>query len=133
MDSSVKQVLGVLRSDIDAALLVIAKKHGVEKLHLGSCTYSRAGSFTFKLEGVMDGGLDKDAERYKESTWLGLPPLASEVKINGALYRAVGLNTTGSKVIMALGEKRFLFKTDDIKRLAQKQGLVALPEGEVQS
>jgi len=119
MAINVKQVMVSLRPEIDAFLAGLAKKHGLEKLRLGNGTFSPSGNFTFKLEGIVSGGLDKDAERYGTALWLGLPPLGTELIIGGKGFKTAGINTTGSKVIMAnvVSGKRYLYDADVIVRL----------------
>lgn len=125
------QLLKDIRPQIDAALKEVAKKNGLERLTAGNVSYSNGGSFTFKLEGVVSGGLTKDQDAYVMShNLLNLPPRETELTINRQPYKTDGLNHTGSKVIMlcVADGKRYLFKIDDIVRIAEKEGKVKLPE-----
>lgn len=88
-------------ADVDSALGQIAAKYGLEKLRGGRCTYSKEGSFSFKVEGVASGGLDKDAERYNfYADLMNLPPLNSTFHYGGAEYTVVGLSKTRTKVLL---------------------------------
>ena len=123
-----RQLLQTLRPEINAALAVIATKHGLKSLHCGNATFSSGGSFVFKLEGVLAGGLDKDAERYANSmAMLKLPPLGTSFSAGGKSYKTVGLNTTGSKVVIERADgKRFLQATDVVSRLCAPLGTSVL-------
>lgn len=94
-----KDSLKVLRNDINAALAAVAKKHNLSTLKATSCKYMES-SCEFKLEAVQAGGLTKEAARYvANQVVFGLPPLHTKVTMNHKVYRTVGLNTTGTKVI----------------------------------
>ena len=113
-----KNLMVALRPEINAALAEIAKKHNLKNLQLGNGTYSAGGNFQWKLEGICSGGLDKDAERYKNSAAMfGLPPLGTKFSIGGRSYEAVGLNTTATKVVILRDDgKRQIAPTDVVKR-----------------
>jgi hypothetical protein len=128
--SDTKQLMIKLRPEIDAALVLIATKYGLKSLRLGARgTYTVAGNFTFKLEGVAADGLDKDAERYASAgaRFLGLPPLGTEFRNGPHSYRTVGLNTTGSKVICQRvgSDNRYLYTVDAVKALTAAQARAA--------
>jgi hypothetical protein len=117
-----------LRPEINAALEPIAKKYGLKSLELGHGTYSPGGAFTFKLEGVTAGGLDKDAERYKNSVnLLGLPPLGTQFRNGAYSYKTAGINTTGTKVLcQRLGsELRYLYTVEIVKALTAAEAKAA--------
>jgi len=124
-----RQLMTTLRPEINAVLAPIAKKHGLKSLEIGHGTYSASGRFTFKLEGLQEGGLDKDAERYASlsARFLGLPPLGTEFRNGPHTYKTVGLNTTGSKVIcQRLGtENRYLYTVEVVKALTAAQAKAA--------
>ena len=123
-----RQLMIALRPEINAALAVIGRKHGLKSLQLGHGTYAPGGSFTFKLEGVTEGGLDKDAERYKNSiNLLGLPLLGTEFRNGPHTYKTAGINTTGTKVIcQRLGsENRYLYTVEVVKALTAAQAKAA--------
>lgn len=54
-----------LRVALNAALAPVAKAHGIT-LTLGRCSYTRTGQFTFKLEGVAAGSVDRDAQAWRD-------------------------------------------------------------------
>ena len=112
-----KNVMQALRPEINAALAEIAKKHNLQSLQITSGTFSREGNFRWKLEGLAKGGLDKDAERYKQSMFLGLPELGTKFSIGGRSYVTTGINTTGTKIHITRDDgKRQLAPTDVVKR-----------------
>jgi len=121
--TDIKQLMIALRPQIDAALVPIAKTHGLKALKLGRGTYSPGGHFTFKLEGVTEGGLDKEAELYTQATFLGLPPLGSEFRNGPHTYKTDGLNATGTKVLCKrVGtDDRYLYTVDVVKALVARQ------------
>lgn len=98
--------LAAIRVDLDAALVTIAKKHGLAKFVTGKIVYTQGGAFTAKVEGVPEGGLTKEAQRYLDlrTYTRGLPELGASIKLQGrtreAVYTIVGANTTGSKVLV---------------------------------
>lgn len=120
-----KALLSALRTDIDAALAEVGRKHGVT-LNAGNASYDPAGSFHFKLLGQLLGAPSKDEIRYdREHGWLKLPPRGSSVVIGRVEYKTWGLNSTASKVIMQRADgKKFLYATDVIARISA----VAVPE-----
>jgi len=116
-----KQTIEKVRADINAALVDIATRHNLAQLKLAPrCTYDAAGAFTFKLEGVVGGGMDKDASRYVDmQQWDStLPPLNYVLPYGGRKFSIEGCNTTGSKakaVDLADG-KRYLLPMESVRR-----------------
>lgn len=112
-----------LRPVIDAALAEIAKQHGLQSLKCGGGSLdSDGGNFVLKVQGTLNGGLDRDASRYESMRGaFGLPPLGTKFQSGPWGYTICGLNGTISKVIAQRdsGEK-YLFKTDDIDRLCKR-------------
>jgi len=128
MSNDTRQLMIALRPEINAVLAPIAKKYGLKALELGRGIYSPSGAFTFKLEGVTAGGIDKDAERYKNSAeLLGLPPLGTEFRNSVHNYKIVGINTIGSKVICQRvgSELRYLYTVEIVKALTAVQAKAA--------
>lgn len=113
------ETLKRVRPEIDAALAEIAKRHGMESLKLGRITYDRAGSFSGKIEGVMDGGASKEAQMYEVlREYEGLPPLGTTFENKQAAFTIIGANRTGSKIIAtAFTGQRYLFSVDAVRRL----------------
>jgi hypothetical protein len=125
--NNLKDKLPAIRKAMDAALAQVAKDHGLASLKSGSCRYDpNFGSFTFKIEGVDDGGKDKDAVNYElMKRALGLPELGTTFRANGSVCKIVGLNSTGSKVIYERDGKKWIGKVDDVKRTVERQALAA--------
>jgi hypothetical protein len=99
-ESRVKGMIEPLKADINKALEAVAKKHGFSSLKATKCSYSDT-SLTFSLDGVLEGGLSLEAERYNSNRGIfGLPELGSQITIQGRTFESTGLNSTGSKVIM---------------------------------
>jgi len=110
-----KEKLQAIRVDLQAALDAVARKHGLAQFIAGNCTFDRTGSFSWKLEGVADGGLAKEQRTYDENRWLGLPERGSEFKQGGKVHKTWGL-TRGSKVITECSDgKRYTWKVDAIR------------------
>lgn len=115
-----KVMLKAVRADLDAALVAIMEKHGLQKLTTGNCSFDpSAGSFTFKVEGIAEGGMGKEASRLNlEATYdAALPKVDEGFFYGGKRYVATGMNTTGSKVLVRLetNGKTYLIKRDAAK------------------
>jgi hypothetical protein len=124
-----KLFLQALRPEIDAALAVIAKKHNLSTLHLGNGSFDPvAGTFSFKLEGMAEGALGKDAARYiQHCASLGLPERGAEFDSRGIRYRTDGINTAGSKVICERLDngKKYDIPTDFVILAVKAQAVLA--------
>jgi hypothetical protein len=123
-----KELIQQIRPEIDAALAPLAKKYGLQSLTVGNGSYSAGGNFALKLEGVLEGGLTPEAERYKNSAeLLGLPPLGTKFSFGGGEYTTVGINTTGTKVICTKAgeERRVLFPLQVVSKYGAKEPAVA--------
>jgi hypothetical protein len=108
--------LKAIRAEIDEALAKIAKANpGLKSLHLANGSYDpQAGHFSFKLEGVAEGGVDKFEQCYNEmAPLLGLMPLGSStITVGGKEYKAVGMKPGGNNKVIAArvpDGKKFLF------------------------
>lgn len=94
-----RDLVKLVRADLDAALVGIAKKHGLASLKCGSGTLG-ASNFTLKVEGVVADGKSPEAERYDlYADSLRLPPRGHVFTAGKYTYKTIGLNTTGSKVL----------------------------------
>lgn len=95
-----KELLKTLRVDMDAALAAVAEKHGVS-LKVGNCTFS-ADTFTFKVEGIAEGGVTKEAAYYEMMAKFDkeLPPLNAVVKVCGQLFNVVGMRSRGKNTMV---------------------------------
>ena len=88
-------------ADIAMALDAIAKKHGLQSLKMAGGSVA-SSTFTLKVEGIAAGGKTREAERYEiNQVVLKLPPLGHVFQQGAHSYKTVGLNTTGSKVMVA--------------------------------
>lgn len=96
-----KDKLKLIRSDLDAALAVITRKHKLAELVTGKITFDRGGAFTVKIEGVEEGGLTKEAQLYQQlrNIYGNLPEFGATIAIGKRLFKITGSNTTGSKII----------------------------------
>lgn len=115
-----------IRNDINAALASVAAKHGLRTLAAGNASFT-GDAFTIKLDGIKEGGLSKEAQRYQQyRAALNLPPLKSTIEFRSRQYRVEGMNTTGSKVMISLlpDEKGYQLATDAVARCK----VVGLPE-----
>lgn len=61
-----KSQLQTLRLAIDCALAAVVNDHGLAQLRTGSCSYDKAGTFTFRLEGRLSGALTKEQQRNRQ-------------------------------------------------------------------
>lgn len=106
-----KDKINALRDDINAALEKVAKKHKLASLKcVGTVKYGSTNC-EFKVEAVVAGGMNVDAERYVvNAAMLKLHPLGHTIDYKGRKYSSIGLNTTGTKVIVrqAVTNKEYL-------------------------
>lgn len=120
MDAT-KALMQTIRPEINAALEAIAKRHNIAALKLTSGTYNPDGkSFSFKLEGMAQGGKDPDALRYEQNaSLLMLPPLGTTFKINSFHFTIVGLKKGGANVLCTRsdnGDNRYKVHVDTVRR-----------------
>ena len=131
--SKQRHALLVARGVIDKALLGLAeqlKSAGVKELRLGNAKFDDDG-FSFKLEGVFEGGKSREERDYEllRATIPELPPLFSYVKVTNAFdtrnptVRVVGGKLRGQfNVLCVRGDgKRIAYRDHDIARLWAKQ------------
>jgi hypothetical protein len=112
-----RDTLRNIRPEINAALAVIAAAHGLKSLTVGSGSFDAAsGHFTLKLEGVAEGGIDKNAATYERSRLYkpSLPPLGTTFKVGREAYEIVGMNSAGGRlnVRRVSDGKSFLYNAD---------------------
>jgi hypothetical protein len=118
-----KDLLRVLRVDIDTALKVVTQKHGIT-FNAGKCTYDpRHGNLTFQVEGVAAGGIDRDGARYEllRQSHPQLPPLKSTFNYRSKTHQIVGANSTGTKVLTRSGGDGYQFHVEVVERLCRKE------------
>ena len=119
--SITRDQLKTLRAAIDAAMVEIAKQHGLKSLKSGNCKY-RDDSFTFALEGVVEGGLDKQAAEYEMRRKYdpALPALGTTFTQGVHTYAVIGANR-GRKIIAQRADgMKFLFPRELFNRLTEK-------------
>ena len=113
-NSEALSAVKMLRPEIDAALLAVAAKHGLDSLKLGAITYSADG-FTAKLEAVFDGGLTAEQKTYDNARAIyGLPARGFTFKTpSGKRHTVMGLRRTR---VVTTGEdgRSYLFNVRDI-------------------
>ena len=127
---NIKSKLPAIRADLDAALVAIAKKHGLQQLKTGGIKYTDGGSFTASVEGIAEGGTSKEGQRYEDLRiyTAGLPELGAKIRLASQSgtrdYTVYGCNTTGSKIICTGEEgKQWLFGVDHVRNAATAQKL----------
>lgn len=107
-----------IRNDIDVALEAVAKANGLHVLKTGGATFN-ANGFVIKVEGIVEGGLSRDAQRYNHLRVFhpGLPVLGTVFKAGrNQEFTITGANTKGTKILatQAKDEGTFLFSLDSI-------------------
>jgi hypothetical protein len=124
MNTLTPKMLDVIKADIIAALAAVAKKHNLSSIAVKKPVYSPNGCFTFKLEGILNGGLSPEAALYNSVRELypEMPVLNSTVKHDGNEYVIVGSKTTtGSKISVTCKGARYTFTREQILILAGKK------------
>lgn len=123
MTTLTRDALRALRADIDAALAPIAAKHQLTSLKAGHCSYSTTGAFTFKVEGVAQGGMDKLAANYEsQRQWDDtLPPVGAEFRYGNEEYKIAGAKSRGNRIIATRtrDKKDFVFPRDAVVKLCK--------------
>lgn len=96
----------LIEADVDAALVEIAKKHGLSSLKTTGGSFSKE-NFVLKVTGVVVGGLDESEARYeREAAFLKLPPLGTVFDYVRNKYRIVGLTGSGNVLAKRVGTDR---------------------------
>lgn len=115
-----KQTLILIRTDINAALASVAEKHGLKSLSTDGGRYN-SENFTMKLSGVIEGGDDKEAARYKRyQSIYSLPPLGTVFNSRGMSHTIRGLSTRNSVYTRRSDGRSFRFPVDSVVRLTRK-------------
>lgn len=106
-----KNEIAALRKDIEAALVAVAQKHGLDPIKTGKAVFTD-DTVEFKLMLVKTGGKNVEAQRYEDlqrtyekvhasNPELPLyPPLNTELKHGKYHWKVIGCNTTGSKIFV---------------------------------
>ncbi|GBG14859.1 uncharacterized protein NMK_2460 [Novimethylophilus kurashikiensis] len=91
--------LKILREEVNEALKGVAEKHGIQ-ISAGHASYTET-TFTLKLEGLVEGGLSREAQIYEASHGLyGLPPLNTELTLGKDVFVIKGMKARGTKCIL---------------------------------
>lgn len=103
MSTLTKAEMTIIRAKIDEVLADIVKTNPkIATLKLGNGTFSTdGGSFKFQLEGMVVGGISKEAQRYDSilGFYKNLPKRNVKIKILGKIGVVTGMNQTGTKVM----------------------------------
>lgn len=116
-------LLKAIRVDLNAAFAEIVKKHGLQSLVAGGAGFDpTVGNFSFKVEGMVAGGISREAALYldvRKNYYTDLPELNSTITDRGVTYIIRGSNTTGTKIIGERADgKRFNIPTETVRELA---------------
>lgn len=125
-----KQMLRTLRTEIDAALVALAKAHNLKSLTAGNCSFDpAAGQFTFKVTGIAADAIGKEAALYisPEVGFLNLPPLGTVFRSGLKEYATAGLKSSGNKVVCkrVADGAMFLFKVGDVVSICERAKVAA--------
>lgn len=94
-----RENLKTLRTEIDAALLAIAQKHGFT-MGIGSINFF-ADRFTCKIEARVVGAESEEVVRYRQNAvFYRLPELNSEVKLGCDIFLVRGMKSRGKNNIL---------------------------------
>jgi len=125
--ATLKQQLPQIRDAINAALEAagVAKQFNLKSLVAGNCRFDPdAGSFTFKVDGVVAGAIGKEGALYEQLRQCepSLPPLFTVIP--GTDDYIVGCNPSGTKIITMRNEKRYQWPLLSVRR---RFGVVSEP------
>ena len=103
-------MLNAVREAVSKALEDITSNSGVpgvKVMKLGNATFTSDG-FTFKLEGVFEGGLNKQEKAYKDyGMYKTVKALGAVITYGAKCGKIVGANSTCTKVIIERGGKQY--------------------------
>lgn len=126
---NLKSKLPAIRAAMDKALADIAKAHGLTSLQAGKCTYDpAAGSFTFKVNGINEGGVSPEAKIYDQAAqMLELPARGAVFTVRGVQHEITGINSTLTKVLATNKDngKTYLWKVKDVVAMIKRAAPVA--------
>jgi hypothetical protein len=107
------QSMKAYRMAIDTALAAVAKEFDLEKLALGKGTYDpNAGSFSFKLEGNVKGGIGADARRYdlESKYYTGWPERGTTIQWGSETMTIAGMGKGGAIYVNGANGKAYTLK-----------------------
>jgi hypothetical protein len=94
-----RQTMDVIAKDMAKALAQVGEHHGM-RFRLGEISFTNQ-NFTAKIEGVVLGGQDADAQRYdQEKLLMNLPPLNAVFRMGPAEYTPLGLKSRGKNRVI---------------------------------
>lgn len=103
MTTLTKAEMKIIRAKIDEALAEVVKSNPkIAALKLGNGTFSLdGGSFKFQLDGMVVGGISKEAQRYDSilGFYKRLPKRDVKINVLGKVGVVTGMNQTGTKVM----------------------------------
>jgi hypothetical protein len=101
-----KDQIKQIRTDIDTALEAVAKKHKLDKLAAGNCTFT-GSTFTFKVEGLTQGGETVEEAR-----------IATFVYQNKTF--TISANARCTKVILTSGGKDYQMPVEMVDEMVER-------------
>lgn len=110
--------LDAIRVAMNKVLESVAKKYDLSTLTAGKVVYTRDGSFEFKVNGLMNGGVSFEAQVYEhlQRYHTKLPRVGAEFLHNNFPYKIIGARQRGkNKVIAARGDRRFFFSASYVE------------------
>lgn len=110
-----KEQLKAIRAAMQAALDPITAKCGLAKINVGNCSFTPDGSFVFKVDGIVAGGLSREQSDYDGIRHMyDLPARGFSFQRNG---------------------KRYVFDEDAIRRAAgaAKPSPTVIESGDIQT
>ncbi len=117
-----KDQLKAIRDSINDALRAVMLEHGLARLEAKNCTFStEAGRFSFKVDGLVNGGVDADAERYQMYVDdMKLPPRGTVFRAGEKRYTITGM-TKGGKILTSCGDKNYAWPVPRVLTLTKRK------------
>lgn len=116
-----KAMINNIRKDIEAALLEVSKKNGIESINIGSIGYSADG-FKVNIEGVFSGGETADMKKLKAyAPLIGLKVeiAGSEITYAKKKFKVIGMKQTN--LILQDADKSYTAKIEHVVNDLKKQ------------
>ncbi len=117
-----RQLLKTLREEIDIALQAVVDTHKLQSLKCGNASFDpTAGTFTFKLEGVTEGSIGKEAALYEANRkFRQLPPLGTKFVSGRNQYEVVGMKRSGKVLATRVDGNTYIFDANEVCRLTRE-------------
>lgn len=113
-DEEIRAKIAAITIDLNKAFLQIIKKHGLDKMERGRCTFTDDG-FQMKISGVFSGGDSSEMAKLRANTVvLGLKDSAVGAVINlgGEHYELIGMKQ--KNLVLRKGEKNYIASIDNV-------------------